>query len=392
MADRRLLFVQALEEGLDMAQACRTFGISRPTGYQIRDRFRQEGVAGLYYRSRAPHHSPQAVERATIDQILALKAKHPTWGPKKLKAHLEQGHSDRTWPAASTIGDMLKRAGLVKPRKARSRCPSAPILSGSRASNTVWCVDYKGQFSLGNREWCYPLTMTDLTSRFLIRCQGLPDVSATKAWPYFVGAFQEFGLPEAIRSDNGAPFAMASTTGLTRLSLQLIKLGIRLERITPGKPQENGCHERMHRTLKAEAIDPASPTMAAQQERLKAWRHEYNHERPHEALGQKTPASIYVCSPRPFPLRMPELEYPGGMRVQRVRKDGTIRWRGGLLFVSEVLVGEPIGMDHYTEHYQALYVGHQPVAILDQRSNTFLPPKQARPLLVELTRTSHTDV
>lgn len=384
MADRRLLFIRSLDEGLSMSDACRAFGISRPTGYKILSRFEHDGVAGLFDRSRAPHNHPQSIDEAVVDQILAYKAKHPSWGPKKLKANLEQTYTDVSWPASSTIGDILKGAGLVKPRKRRSYCPSAPILGGVADPNDVWCVDYKGQFRLGNGQWCYPLTMTDLATRFLVRCQGLPDVSGQKAWPYFVGAFREFGLPKAIRSDNGTPFAIASTTGLTFLSLQLIKLDIRLERITPGKPQENGAHERMHRTLKAEAIAPVSYTMAAQQQHFAAWQREYNFERPHEALGQRTPGSFYHSSPRPFPNRVPELQYPSGMRVQRVRTNGTIRWRGGFLFVSDLLTGEPIGLDHYTEHYHSLYVGRQPVAILDERKDAFLMPKEAAPLISEL--------
>jgi len=386
VADRRLLFVRAVnEEDLNISQACRTFGISRPTGYAILRRFEQEGVSGLLDRSRAPHHRPQTVDETIANRILALKVEHCTWGPKKIKASLEETTGTK-WPATSTIGDILKRAGLVKPRRLKTRCPSAPIRPGEQRPNELWCVDYKGQFSLRGGHLCYPLTMTDQASRFLLRCQALPDVTGKKAWPYFVGAFQEFGLPAAIRSDNGAPFATASTTGLTYLSLRLIKLGIRLERIDPGKPQQNGAHERMHRTLKAEAIYPASETLVAQQGRFDAWLREFNYERPHEALDQRTPSSVYVRSPREMPLVLPELEYPAGMRVTRVRTNGMIRWRGGFVFVSEVLIGEPVGLDHFDEHYHALYVGRQPVAILDERTAAFLPAKQASDMLADLRR------
>jgi len=392
VADRRLLFVRAVkDDGLSIAEACRTFGISRPTGYLILQRFDEEGVAGLWDRSRAPHHRPQTIDEAIVDQIIALKAKHPSWGPKKIKARLEaisqlDGKMPiiTKWPATSTIGDILKRAGLVKSRRLKSRCPSAPIPLGELCPNDLWCVDYKGHFSLKNGHTCFPLTMTDQASRYLLRCQALPDVTGKKAWPYFVGAFREFGLPDAIRSDNGAPFATASTTGLTSLSLRLIKLGIRLERIEAGKPQQNGAHERMHRTLKAEAIYPTSETLIAQQDRFDVWRHEFNDERPHEALGQRTPSSIYSGSSRSMPLVLPELEYPCGMRVTRVRTNGMIRWRGGFVFVSEVLVGEPVGLDPFDEHYHALYVGRQPIAILDERTASFLPAQQAASIIAEL--------
>jgi transposase InsO family protein len=386
VADRRLSFVRSVIDGdLNISQACRVFGISRPTGYAILQRFENEGVAGLSDRSRAPLHRPQTVDEAIANQILALKVKHPSWGPKKLKASLEESTGNK-WPATSTFGDILKRAGLVKSRHLKSRCPSAPIRPTEQRPNELWCVDYKGQFSLRGGHLCYPLTMTDQASRYLLRCQALPDVTGTKAWPYFVGAFQEYGLPAAIRSDNGAPFAAASTTGLTYLSLRLIKLGIRLERIDPGKPQQNGAHERMHRTLKAEAISPASDTLIGQQGRFDAWRREFNDERPHEALDQRTPGSIYVVSPRAMPLVLPELEYPAGMRVTRVRTNGMIRWRGGFVFVSEVLIGELVGLDPFDEHYYALYVGRQPVAILDERTAAFLPAKQASKMLSELSR------
>ena len=383
MPDRRLLFVQSLADGLSMSDACREFGISRPTGYDYKDRYDQEGVAGLLDRSRAPHHRPHVVDQSLVTQILALKARYPTWGPKKLKATLEA--SGGSWPAASTIGEILKRAGLVKPRRRRSRCPVAPLAASIPDANDVWCVDFKGQFKLGNNAYCFPLTLTDLASRYLLRCQALPDICGAKAWPYFVGAFQEYGLPRAIRSDNGSPFASASVTGVTKLTLQLIKLGIRLERIAPGKPQQNGAHERMHRTLKAEAIHPLSETFVDQQARFDRWQLEYNFERPHEALGQIPPGTVYAASTRPYPLVMPELEYPAGMRVTRVRQNGQIRWRGDLVYVSDVLIGEQVGLSNFDEYYHALYVGHQPVAVLDERGPAFLRPVDAAPLIARLS-------
>jgi putative transposase len=387
VADLRLAFVRCIEDdGLSIAEACRAFEISRPTGYKILSRYDAAGVAGLLDRSRAPHHCPHAVDADVVARILAVKARYSHFGPKKVKTKLDETQGDTVWPTISTIGSILKRAGLVKPRRPRSHAPSAPILSQPQHANELWCVDYKGQFGLGSGQLCYPLTMTDRTSRFLIRCHGLPDVTGRKAWPYFVGAFQEYGMPLAIRSDNGSPFATASITGLTYLSLNLIKLGIILERITPGKPQQNGAHERMHRTLKAEAVHPAAYTMIAQQQRFDAWRHMYNYDRPHEALGQKTPASAYSISPRRYPAVTPKLEYPDAMRVTRVRTNGTVKWRGRELFVSEVLVGEPVGFDHFMEGYHALYVGKQPVAILDEALAKFVPAKMAAEHIARLRK------
>jgi len=377
VADRRLKFVLAINEGLSLSEACRSFEISRPTGYMILSRYEQDGVDGLIDRSRAPHHRPQSVDQDMISRILAAKSLHGSWGPKKLKAHLELKSCGIQCPAASTIGGILKRAGLVKPRRFRSHCPSAPQQPHSDLSNELWCVDYKGQFRLKDRQFCYPLTITDRGTRYLVRCQALPDVTGRKAWPYLVGAFQEFGIPNTILTDNGSPFAAATLTGLTYLSLQWLKLGIDLERIDPGKPQQNGAHERMHRTLKDEAIYPVADHLSAQQDRFDAWRHEFNYERPHEALGQITPGSIYTASGRQFPAYTREFEYPEGVRVTRVRTNGTIRWQGSELFVSEVLIGECVALDHFEERLHALYVGKQPVAILDEAQARFLTATKA---------------
>jgi putative transposase len=308
LADQRQAFVNIIDQGMRISQACRHFGISRPTGYQILKRYQQFGATGLNDQPRTPHHSPQTTPQEVVDQILALKAKFPYWGPKKLKAtHEAQKTADdaQTWPAVSTIGAILKSNGCVKPRARRTNAPAMnrtfADLTTPQYPNHVWSVDYKGQFLLGNGQWCYPLTITDNDTRFLLRCQGLRDVSFEKAWPYFVGAFREFGLPRVIRSDNGAPFASSSVSGMSRLSLNLLKLGIFPERIAPGKPQHNGRHERMHRTLKAETTLPPAYEMNAQQHRFDNWRQEFNHLRPHEGIAMKTPASLFRSSERAYP-------------------------------------------------------------------------------------------
>ncbi len=384
--DQRLFFVRLIQdEGLSLTEACRTCQISRPTGYKILERFQQEGVAGLSDRSRAPHH-PQTIVPELTDRILAAKAKHPTWGPKKIRAALSQQEPLICWPATSTVGEILKRAGLVRPRRRHTRCPRIKVQPWETKPNSLWCMDYKGQFQLGDGQWCYPLTITDQQTRFLIRCQALANTAGQNAWPYFVGAFQEFGLPDCIRSDNGSPFANASITGLTHLSLKLLKLGILLERIDPGKPQQNGTHERMHRTLKEEAASPASPQMTAQQHRFDAWRQIYTHERPHEALKMQTPASCYQASLRPYPVCLPPLNYPEGMKVMRVRPNGCIRLRGKELFVSEVLTGEPIGLDPFANELCALYVGIFPLLILNEAALQFLPDDKASEHLEPLRR------
>jgi transposase InsO family protein len=388
VSDQRLSFVAMYEEGFSLSHVCLHFGISRPTGYKILERYAQDGVSGLFDLSRAPHSRPNAVHRNQLDQILALKARYPTWGPKKLKARLETLYGDLRWPAPSTIGEHLKRAGLVKERRLRPKCPAAPMLNEPEDVNRLWCIDYKGHFRLGNQRWCYPLTITDRASRFLIRCQALPDVTGAKAWPYFVGAFEEYGLPEAILSDNGSPFASVSTTGLTSLSLKLIRLGIRLERIAPGKPQQNGTHERLHRTLKAEAVYPVVAGLTAQQKRFDAWRRTYNEERPHEALAQSVPASVYTRSPRSYPRRMPGFQYPAETKVMRVRPNGCFRWRGREPFVSELLAGLDIALEPVDERRHIVYVGHQPVAVFDEADIAFLHPRNAAKYIKSLRQTA----
>lgn len=371
LAEQRLAFLQLIDNDVSHSEACRHFGISRPTGYKILGRYQAHGVAGLFDQSRAPHHSPQTTSQTVIDQILELKGLHPSWGPKKLLTiHLREmaGQETEPWPSLTTIGTILKNKGFVTPRSRRGSCPAMNTastgLTQPTSPNHVWSVDYKGHFALGNGHPCYPLTMTDNDTRFLLRCQGLADVSYTKAWPYFVGVFREFGLPQVIRSDNGSPFAANSITGVSRFSLNLLKLGIFPERIAPGKPQQNGRHERMHRTLKAETTIPPAFGMNAQQRRFDVWRQQFNEIRPHEGIGMKTPASVFSPSPRIYPIHPPELEYPSGMKVMRVRPNGCIRWKGHELYVGEVLRGEPVGIDHYVPEYQAIYVGKLAIAVI----------------------------
>jgi transposase InsO family protein len=385
LSDIRLDFVRrVLDQNATVTEACEAFGISRPTGYKILARFKEEGVAGLPDRSRAPLHCPHSVSAALIEQILAAKGlpmcRH--WGPKKVRAHLQRVRPDAPWPASSTFAEIFRRHGHVVPRVCRESVPHAgdPLTQAQRP-NHVWRIDYKGQFQTLDSRWCYPLTVTDDETRYLIRCQGMPDTRGAKAWPCFVGAFRELGLPERIRSDNGAPFAAVCRTGPTPLSLKFLKLGIVHERMRPATPTQNPRHERMHKTLKAETTVPPSAYAAAQQDRFNLWREEFNVHRPHEGIGMRRPADLYSPSPRPFPEYMPPLRCEEGMNVHLVRPNGAIRWRGVQLYIGQLLAGEHVALDNFDDGYYALYVGSQPLAIVDERTKDFLGPKAAKPFL-----------
>jgi putative transposase len=342
----RLRFIACLEEGDEtMAALCRGFGISRKTGYQLLARYEAEGEDGLRDRSHAAHHHPHAVDDVTEERIVALRSKHPTWGARKLRARLRMDEPAGKWPVASTIGEILHRHGLVIPRRRRIRTPAdiSPFATCA-GPNDSWCIDYKGWFRTRDGRRCDPLTISDAHSRYLLRCQAVRRVDTRCAWPLLEATFREYGLPLAIRSDNGPPFASRGVGGLSRLAVWWIKLGIKPERITPGRPSQNGRHERMHGTLQRDACQPAASSRREQQRRFDAFRRIYNEERPHEALGNLPPSTAYQPSSRPFPARIPELVYPDHCQVRMVRQNGEIRWRGNHIFIGEVLAGEPIAL------------------------------------------------
>jgi len=327
-----------------MAELCRQYGVSRKTGYKWLMRWLREGPAGLEDRSRTPHHQPNRVSPEKVAAILAVRDRYG-WGPKKLRVLLAREHPQIVWPAISTMEQILKDHGRVIPRKKRRRVPpQMQPLAHCNGSNTVWCCDFKGHFSTGDGQRCYPLTITDGFSRYLFRCQGLPRSNYASVWPIFECAFREYGLPQAIRSDNGPPFASRALRGLSRLSVWWIKLGIEPERIEPGKPQQNGRHERMHLTLKQETATPPASTPRKQQRRFDEFRHVFNHVRPHEALAMRTPASVYEPSPHEYPKRLAELHYPPAWRTRKVQRRGEFYWRGEVP-LSEVLTGETIGLE-----------------------------------------------
>jgi len=329
--DLKKSFIKAWErDEYSLAELCRQNGISRQTGYKWLHRYEEEGEGGLEERSRAPQNCPHRLAERVVEQIVACRIQHPTWGPRKLLAELGRKEPRTAWPAVSTVADVLKRHGLIVPRKKRVRVPAhnEPVMEVND-SNQVWCADFKGWFLTGDSQRCDPLTITDAWSRFVFRCQIVPQTNYTEAQAVFEAAFREFGLPEKMRTDNGAPFASKAPGGLSRLAIWWLKLGIQPERIPPGKPQYNGRHERFHRTLKAETARPPAANLRKQQQRFHAFVKEFNQERPHEALGYAVPAQVYKHSCRPYPNRLPEIVYPDDMVWRRISQQGSsVKWKG----------------------------------------------------------------
>ena len=314
--DERMRFVIAAEKHEEpFAAVCRRFGVSRRVGYKWLARYQEAGVEGLQDRSRAPLHHPQAIADDLVERCLAVRRAHPSWGPLKVRAYLERRAPARDWPAASTIGAMFDREGLTVKRKLRRRSPpsSAPF-AHCGAANDVWCIDFKGWFLTGDGRRCEPLTITDAHSRYLLRCQALARTDTDHVWPVLDAAFREFGLPHYMRSDNGSPFASRGAGGLSKLSIKLIKAGVIPERIAPGKPQQNGRHERMHLTLLQDTANPPAASLRQQLKRLRDFQRLYNEHRPHQALGNATPADSYTPSPRRFDGILREPEYDAESR------------------------------------------------------------------------------
>lgn len=368
----RLQFIAALESGLySMSELCLRFSISRKTGYKWMTRYQSDGPAGLEEHSRAPKHSPQRISAEVKEMLLEVKRKRPTWGPRKVLPYLAARYPELVLPAASTAGELFRREGLSRPKKRRRthRHPGAPRLHATQP-NEVWTADFKGQFRTGDGVYCFPLTVADAHSRYLLTCTARLSVKQTEARPVFEQLFHTYGLPRAIRTDNGAPFATPALCGLSKLSVWWIKLGIRHDRIEPGRPEQNGAQERMHRTLKAEATRPPEPNQEKQQKRFNAFCAEYNHERPHEALEQKTPASRYQRSEREMPERIAEPEYPGHFLPRKVSNSGTFRFRSRQLFVSDTLLQETLGMEETEDGIWAIYFYDVLLARLDERDFT----------------------
>lgn len=309
--NERTKFISRYFDGERVSDLAKEFGVSRQTGHTLVNRYALFGPLALIDRSSRPHGSPHKTPPAKVEEIIKLRKQHPTWGPRKLKERLERLHPEIRWPAASTIGVILADHQLVRPRRRRRRAsPSPTRRRETTAPNELWCVDFKGQFRLGNGSYCYPLTVTDHYSRFLLGCEALENTRSGGAATALWSTFADYGLPQAIRTDNGAPFASVGRLGLSRLSVQLMCLGIELERIEPGHPEQNGRHERMHLTLKQDSTRPPATNILAQQEKFDAFRAVFNEQRPHEALGMKTPSEVYEVSTSPLPEKLLTPEYP----------------------------------------------------------------------------------
>ena len=360
---QRLEFVEMVQQRRrSISELCGLFGISEKTAYKWLRRYHVEGVPGLADRSHAPHQAAHQLTSQVMAAIVALRERHPTWGPRKLRAILATRHPTARWPATSTIGELLRRRGLIHARRRRSPGRYAPWkrLDAARttatAPNELWTADFKGQFRLQTGAYCYPLTVLDAHSRFLLSCTALTSTGTLPSYAVFRRLFEEYGLPRVIRTDNGCPFA--ASTALARLStlaVWWIRLGIRPERIQPGHPQQNGQHERLHKTLKAEATRPASASVRDQQRRFVVFQREYNDERPHEALGQQPPGRVYVPSPRTMPRRPPSLNIPGRLRSGASPSAGSSS-RGESIYLSEALDGEDVALEETAnDHWRVLF-------------------------------------
>lgn len=328
-----------------MTELCIRYGVSRTTGYKWIDRYQQSGVSDLQDRSRAPRTCPHQTPDDLVELILEENGRYG-WGARKVLKRLRTRYPDRPWPARSTVFDILERHGRVQARHRHRRWKhpgAAPI--NTTAPNQIWTVDFKGHFLMRNGLYCYPLTILDHFSRYLLCCHALPDVCGEGARPQFLRLFREYGLPDAIRSDNGAPFASTGIHGLTRLNVWWLQLGISHQRISPASPQQNGAHERMHRTLKARATKPPAANLNLQQRVFNSFQHTYNDLRPHEALDDDTPASRWKPSARPYPDSIPPPRYPKHAEVRRVSNAGCFRLHSGQLFLSQALNGETIGLE-----------------------------------------------
>lgn len=372
LEQRNAFITEWLKGGHSISELSRTFGISRKTAYKWLERFEGKGREGLADGSRAPHHSPQGIDQEKAAAIVAVRQAHPHWGARKIVRSLMRTQPKEPWPAASSIGDLLKREGLIQGRQGRRKTPpsSAPLQHAQEA-NQVWCIDFKGWFHYGDGGRCDPFTTTDALSRVLLCCQATDKADGVHVRSVMETIFRKHGLPGSIRSDNGSPFASRAPGGLSRLSMWWMQLGIRHERIQPGHPEQNGRHERMHRTLKQETANPPKANRRLQQKAFDAFQREYNQVRPHEALEWKTPAELYVPSTRSYPSRLPELQYPLGVHLRRISQQGSLKWKCERTFLSEVLARQTVGLLETEEDFFEVYYGPLLLGWFDGRSHLF---------------------
>lgn len=356
-----------LKQVYSITELSQIYGVSRNTIYKWIERYKQGGNEGITDRISAPRRHPNATSLEISRELTETKMQHSGWGPKKVVAWLKQHRAEKPWPAVSTASNLLKQAGLVTTRKKRLRTvPYSEPFQECSGPNMVWSADYKGQFKTGDGKLCYPLTLTDNYSRYLLGCTGLSQPTLELSRPVFEAIFKKYGLPVAIRTDNGPPFGSTGLGGLSRLSVWFIKLGIKPERITAGHPEENGRHERMHRSLKAATANPPQRNLKEQQKAFDVFQLDYDEERPHEALGMRPPALYYKPSLRPYPARLPGITYPKCYLVRQVRHNGEIKWKGEKVYVSQALVGESIGLKQLAEHKWQVYFSAYLLGTLDE--------------------------
>lgn len=371
--DEKLRFVARLLEGEKMAPLCREFNISRKTGYKIFERYKDCGLKGLTDRSRKPHRYANRLPFQVEATILQIKNEKPHWGAPKIRELIIRKYPDVKPPAKSTVHAVLDRNGLVNKKRKRRYKARGTALSHPNKPNQLWCADYKGEFMLGNRKYCYPLTITDFSSRYLLACEGLSTNKEIYAFSVFERVFKEFGLPNAIRTDNGVPFSSTQALfGLSKLSVWWLRLGIQIERITPGMPQQNGRHERMHLTLKKEATKPAAENFLQQQERFDSFIDEFNDERPHQALGMKCPGEVYTGSARPYQ-GLPDVAYPFHDQTIIVTGCGRVCFNRRKINLSTVLAGQAIGVKEVQDKIWLVSFMDYDLGYFDEETNKLEP-------------------
>lgn len=369
--DQRMQFIaECLEGRFSVTELCELYNISRKTGQKWLKRYREEGPKGLENRSRAPHTCSHRTPREIQEALLELRRRRRTWGSKKLLKILSKKHPDWSLPARSTCCDIFARNGLVRRKRQRRKPghPGRPTTPITRP-NEVWTADFKGEFKTRDGRYCYPLTIVDSYSRFLLSCQALNSTSTSEALPVFRRVFDQYGLPDRIRTDNGGPFAAVSLGRLSRLSVWWVRLEICPELIQPGQPSQNGRHERLHRTLKDETLRPPAGNRNAQQRRFNHFQDEYNNERPHESLDQETPASYYQPSDRKRPVQLPSFDYPDHFETRLVGSNGGIRWRSQHVFVSHTCAGERLGLEAIDTDLWDVYLGPRRIGRLNEKHN-----------------------
>ncbi|GAA5213489.1 integrase core domain-containing protein [Corallincola platygyrae] len=368
--DQKIEVVGAyLKGGVTITALASAYGVSRKTIHKWVSRYEAQGPEGLAERSRAPKRCPHATDDVVVAALIDAKQRFPSWGPKKLIDLLRQEQPDCHWPADSTAGEILKRFGLVKKRRVKRKVPADGLpFSECNQSNQCWSADFKGDFRLGNKQRCYPLTITDNYSRYLLTCRSLPSIRYQDVRGWFEWVFREYGLPDTIRTDNGVPFASRSLGGLSQLSKMWIDQGIRPERIKPGRPQQNGRHERMHRSLKDAVCKQPGYSLLQQQRRFDRFVQEYNELRSHEGLERQTPASVYVPSNRVYSSLILPPEYDSTMTVRSIRHNGEMKWLNEKLYVSELLAKTRVGLLQTDNHLWDIYYRFQHIGRLNERT------------------------